>query len=78
MTTCLAAQALGPLESAAEHDLTRTDVVRWVGAHYRAEFAAAFGAWPSDLGLALPAGAGATMTMAWGDKNWSLDLAAAK
>ncbi len=25
-----------------------------------------------------PAGVGATMTMAWGDKSWSLDLAAAK
>jgi len=25
-----------------------------------------------------PAGAGATLTMSWGDKNWSLDLAAAK
>jgi cytochrome c peroxidase len=49
-------QALGPLESAAEHGGTRTQYAHVVSEHYRAEYEAVFGAMPSLTGLPRRAG----------------------
>lgn len=50
------AQALGPLESAAEHGGTRARYVRVLAAYYRPQYAALFGALPSVAGLPRAAG----------------------
>ena len=44
-------QALGPLESAVEHGLTRTEVVRFVARAYRREYEDVFGPLPGLEGL---------------------------
>lgn len=44
-------QALGPLEDAAEHGANRVQLVRVLQAHYRAEYEALFGPFPSLQGL---------------------------
>ena len=56
-------QALGPLESAVEHGGSRTQYAHTIGAHYRAEYEAVFGALPSLDGL--PAQAGPVADTAW-------------
>ncbi len=46
-------QALGPLESAAEHGADRTMIVQVIAENYREEFEAVFGAFP-DFGILPP------------------------
>jgi cytochrome c peroxidase len=60
-------QALGPLENPVEHGADRTMVVRLVGAAYRQQYEAIFGALPDFAGLpqhAMPDGAPAVVA-AW-------------
>ena len=64
------AQALVPLEGAAEHGSTRTEVARIVLTHYRSEFEAVFGPVPNAaalLGIRGPAGplGGPPARLAW-------------
>jgi cytochrome c peroxidase len=60
-------QALGPLESAAEHGGTRTQYAHVVANHYRVEYEALFGALPALDGLPRNAGpvADTTWQAAW-------------
>lgn len=62
------AQALTPLESAAEHATTRLGVVRVVADHYAVEYQALFGALPDLAGLPQEAGpvADPVAAAAWG------------
>lgn len=50
------AQALGPLESAVEHGGDRTQYVRLLAEHYRADYEAVFGSMPALPGLPAHAG----------------------
>ncbi len=52
------AQALGPVESAVEHDFTRAEVARRIAAEYRAPYEALFGPLPDlpETGPASPLG----------------------
>jgi cytochrome c peroxidase len=60
-------QALGPLESAVEHNTTRVGVVRVLAQHHSAAYIAIFGALPDLAGLPLHAGpvTDATAAEAW-------------
>ena len=55
------AQALVPLEGAAEHAGTRTLVANVVARHYRAEYQAVFGALPASIA---PEGDGSSTPLA--------------
>lgn len=61
------AQALAPLEDAAEHGATRMYLARQVALHYRAEYEAVFGALPDFAGLPEHAGPSGTSAerIAW-------------
>jgi cytochrome c peroxidase len=61
------AQALGPLESAVEHDGDRTQYAHIIAAHYRDEYETVFGRLPRLDGLPAHAGpvADSTRAMAW-------------
>jgi cytochrome c peroxidase len=52
------AQALTPLESGAEHGITRTFAARWIAVRYRHEYEAVFGPLPSAVTRELPVRAG--------------------
>ena len=61
------AQALGPLESAVEHDGDRTQYAHIIAAHYRSDYEAVFGRLPKLEGLPEHAGpvADSTRAAAW-------------
>jgi len=61
------AQALGPLESAVEHDGDRTQYAHIIAAHYRSDYEAVFGRLPQLEGLPAHAGpvADSTRAAAW-------------
>ena len=61
------AQALGPLESAVEHDGDRTQYAHVIAAHYRGDYEAVFGRLPKLDGLPAHAGpvADSTRAAAW-------------
>ncbi len=61
------AQALGPLESAVEHDGDRTQYAHIIAAHYRDQYEAVFGRLPGLDGLPAHAGpvADSTRAAAW-------------